>query len=167
MITVTRKHNIFKQDHTHTHLVFKDGVQIGEISKHANRWHLKSLEGNQEPIYVEVNDHNKNTYEKLADGITSALNRWNKADAKTRQAMTVCSEAKNNRGNTMLGLRERTCKEVIHIPSGTVYKNVTDAAKDKNIKLFSLKTWLSKKQNLLVWAYYDATKHNATTFFNQ
>ena len=144
-ITVTRKHNIFKQDHTHAHLVFKDGVQIGEISKHANRWQLRSIEGEQEPIYVEVNERNRNTYDKLADGIYTALNRWNKADEKTRQAMTVCIEAKNNRGNTMLGLRQRTCREVIHITSGTVYKSATEAARDKNVKTDSLKKWLSKK----------------------
>jgi len=166
MITVKRKNNIFAFDHTHTHLVYLDGVCIGEISKHNNRWQFNSLDSALRPIYVEVNERTRNTYEKLSDGIQSALNRWNKADEKVRNAMTVTDEPKNNRGNTMLGARERTCREVFHVPSGTVYKNAIEAARHKNVKLFSLKTWLSKKQNTLVWAYFDNTKHEAVQFHN-
>jgi len=167
MITVQRKNNLFAFDHTHTHNVFNDGVQIGEISKHNNQWQFKSLDSSLKPIYVQVNERTKSTYEKLADGVQSALNRWNKADEKVRLTMVVNDEVKNNRGNTTLGLRNRSYKEVFHVPSGTVYKSAIEAAKDKGVKLFSLKTWLSKRQNMLVWAYFDQTKHVVNTYHNQ
>jgi len=172
MITVTRKHNIFAFDHTHTHLVFNDGVYIGEIktnqvSNSGGIWHLNGFLNLQFMINEKI--PNLSTYDKISLGIENALSRFNRGEMLTiKSLLEVPEEAQREKQSKMNYFgnsnRAQSCKKVINLKTGVVYPSLRIAGQVNGVHLQLMKNAIRVTKNA-VWAYYEPKKHCEIEFY--
>jgi hypothetical protein len=167
MITVTRKNNLFAFDHTHTHLVYLDGVYIGEIKRYNSTWHLHGFINLQFGINEKI--PNLSTYDKLSLGIENALSRFNRGEILTiKSLLEVPEQAQQEKQSKMNYFgnsnRAQSCKNVINLKTGVVYPSLRAAGQINGIHLQLMKNAVRVTKNP-AWAYYEPKKHIATSFY--
>ncbi len=165
MIAVTRKHSLFSTNHNHTHTVFSDSIEIGQIYRQGDRWILEGFIR----MYVAVNDDifKASTYDKISLGIEQALNRFNKADElMIKSLLIVPLELEKENSSKQVSNRAQTCNPVINLNTGVVYPSARIAAEANGIHLQQMKNVL-RIRHKPVWAWYAKDKHNAILFYNQ
>jgi len=166
MITVTRKHNLFSFDHTHTHLVFNDGVKIGEVKRYNGTWHLYGFLNLQFCINEKI--PNLSTYDKLSLGIENALSRFNRGEILTIKSLLEVPEQVQQEKQSKMNYfgnsnRAQSCKKVINLKTGVVYPSLRIAGQINGVHLQLMKNAIRVTKNA-VWAWYEPRKHNAIEF---